>query len=107
MHSPRRHATLAPTSAIPAALAPTLVIIIALAASMFVTHAEVVIVIGSVVALATFYLLRRTLLRQSTDADLADQCRRVASHAVDTPEHGSLLNRPRARVARPVQERGR
>jgi hypothetical protein len=60
------------------------------------------------VALTIFYLLRRTLLRQSADADLADQCRGVASHdPVNTPEHGSLLNRPRAGVAGPVQERGR
>jgi hypothetical protein len=109
MHPRKRQARPVPASAVPAALAPTLIIIGTLAVSMFVTHAEVVILIGTAVALAVFYLLRRAaLLRPPPDVDPASRRHGVApAHAVGAPDRGPQAGRMRAKVAGPVQERGR
>jgi hypothetical protein len=108
MHPRRRQARPVPTSAIPAALAPTLIIIVALAVSMFVTHAEVVILIGTAAALAAFYLLRRALLRHSPDVDPASRSHGATSaHAVGAPDRDPRAGRMRATAAVPAQERGR
>ena len=108
MHPRSRQARPVPKSAIAAALAPTLIIVVTLAVSMFVAHAEVVILIGTAAALAAFYLLRRASLRHSPNVDPASRSHGVTSaHAVGAPDRDPQAGRMGATAAVPVPERGR